>query len=120
MPARKDHSGPWFQSPPSSCPTKRWRCSPVQSTPAQPPACFSTRTTTGAGASCSNWTTCSSWAPSSGAATDQPALGMPFQVGDPLLDQAAMPFPFDEGLMQELNEPLGLPGIMTAGLQVVQ
>ena len=47
-------------------------------------------------------------------------LELPFQVADPLLDQDPMPFPFDKGLLQKQHKPLGLPGIVAAGLQVLK
>jgi|SwirhisoilCB1_FD_contig_31_6207576_length_539_multi_2_in_0_out_0_1 hypothetical protein len=45
-------------------------------------------------------------------------MGLSFQVGHSLLDQDAVPFPFHEGLLEEHNEPLGLRGIVTAGVQI--
>jgi hypothetical protein len=42
------------------------------------------------------------------------------QIGYPLLDQDPVPLPFDEGLLQELDDPLGLPGIVAAGLQITE
>jgi hypothetical protein len=44
--------------------------------------------------------------------------GVSFQVGHAFLDQGSMALPFDQGLLQELDEPLRLFGIMTSGLQV--
>src|SRR5262249_47956068 len=118
MPARTDHTASWFQSRPPNCPTNCWRCSAERTTPVRMPAACLTRTTAGGKASCNSWTTCSSKAPSSGRDGESvlPELvgsALALQVVDARFDQHPVPFPFDQGLLHELNQPLGLRGVVT-------
>ena len=45
-------------------------------------------------------------------------INLPLEEVDPLDDQGAVPLPFHQGLLQQLDQPFGLPGIVTAGLQI--
>src|SRR5262249_11756912 len=44
-------------------------------------------------------------------------ISLALQVRDPLPDQLAVAFPFDQGAVQDLHQPLRVMGIMTALLQ---